>query len=264
VFQPAQSAGDATMRRVASIEELAADTRAILAQVAAACRAVMGVAAPIEEAGRMYAQLGMGSTEPDLADSAACLRAAYAQCREALALLDQGVDRLNAYLTVIVGTPADHAPQLAAASPARSTGEPWKLTGSQVEKLRRALPPPITANERGTGRKTHGRWVGTDGMERPIMSGQDELAEIANKALQRLGLRTLSVADHAEMKVAALLRQQFEATGTPQHATIVQNNEPCYGRLGCPAVLPFMLPAGCTLTVRAPNYRRTFTGGATR
>jgi hypothetical protein len=138
------------------------------------------------------------------------------------------------------------------------------LTRDQVEKLRGELPQSITATERGTGRKTHGRWVGADGVPCEIVSGQDRLSLAADATLRKLGCQGLSVADHAEMKVAVQLRQQYERTGASQHATIVQNNEPCFGRLGCPQVLPVMLPEGCSLTVYAPNYRRTFTGGATR
>jgi len=65
------------------------------------------------------------------------------------------------------------------------------------------------------------------------------------------------------MKVGARLRAEYERTGQPQHATIVQNYEPCKFWKGCAALLPVMLPQGCSLTVHAPNYRRTFTGGKT-
>jgi hypothetical protein len=41
------------------------------------------------------------------------------------------------------------------------------------------------------------------------------------------GSGPFSVSSHAEMKVAARLRAEFERTGQPQHVTIVQNNEPC-------------------------------------
>jgi hypothetical protein len=202
---------------VASIEELTAGVRAVLAQVAAARAALTGVAAPIEEAGRTYAQLGAGSAEPDLADSAACLRTAYIQCRNTVAMLDQADDRLDAYLAAIIGTPIGRTAPPAAANPAPPTGEPWRLTGDRVDKLRGELPPPITSAEWGTGRKTHGRWVGPDGVVRKIVSG--------------------------ESSVPAKARRYFAALGLAVELTSV------------------MLPEGCSLTVHAPNYRRTFTGG---
>jgi hypothetical protein len=225
---------------VASIEELAAGVREALRQIAEACAALRSVVAPVEEAGWAYAQLGNGSQRSELADAAAHLRTAYTQCRETVSTLGQATDRANAYLASITG----------------------KLTADQVETLRRELPPPIPPAERGTGRKTHGRWVGADGVPRKIVSGDDRLARAADETLRGLGYQPLAVADHAEMKIAAYLRQRHEKTGSPQHAAIVQNNEPCFGELGCGELLPVMLPEGCSLTVYAPHYRRTFTGGA--
>jgi hypothetical protein len=72
------------------------------------------------------------------------------------------------------------------------------------------------------------------------------------------------VASHAEMKVAAIIREQHTRTGQAQHATIVINNLPCEGPFGCDELLPTMLPAGCSLTVHAPSYRRRFIGGTQR
>jgi hypothetical protein len=127
---------------VASIEEVVSAVRAALAQVANARRALVNAAIPVEAAGRALVELGTGSQQPDLPDSAAHMRTAYEQCRQTVALLDQAADLANAYLAAIAGVP-DH--------------EPWKPIRNEVDKLRRELPPPITAAERGTGRKTHGR-----------------------------------------------------------------------------------------------------------
>jgi hypothetical protein len=229
------------MRIVASIEEVAAGVRATLRQVADACAALRSVVAPIEEAGRAYARLGKGSQRTDLADAAACLRAAYDQCREIVATLGQVTDRANAYL-------------------ASTTG---KLIPDQVETLRRELPPPIPAAERGTGRKTHGRWVGADGVPHEIVSGEDVLSANAVARFRSLGYRRLWIADHVEIKLAEMMCRQHNATGQPQHATLVANQVPCGGTFGCAEVLPVMLPEGCSLTVYAPQYKRTFTGGAT-
>jgi hypothetical protein len=230
---------------MASVAELASGVRAALQQVATARTALVRLVTPIEEAGHTYTQIGQGSSRPELDNAAACLRTAYGQCREIVTILDQVTALATAYLTSIIGAP-------------------WQLAGEEVENLRRELPPPITAAERGTGRKTHGRWVGEDGISRKIVSGQDAVSSLATDRLRRLGIRrTPSVATHAEMKLAAILARRHEATGRPQHASIVINHKPCFGELGCPTLLPWMLPEGCSLTVYAPHYRRTFTGGAT-
>jgi hypothetical protein len=90
------------------------------------------------------------------------------------------------------------------------------------------------------------------------------MASAAEQRLRSLGFRRrLSVATHVEMKLAAYLALRCDSTRTPQHATVVLNHTPCFGDLGCAELLPVMLPEGCSLTVHAPHYRRTFTGGAT-
>jgi hypothetical protein len=76
------------------------------------------------------------------------------------------------------------------------------------------------------------------------------------------GYPPVPAAAHAEMKLAYHLRQMRERTGRPQHVTIVVNNAVCGGPNGWGTLLPVMLPTGCSMTVHAPNYRRTFTGGA--
>jgi hypothetical protein len=238
------------MRYVASIEELVSAVRAALARTADARTALLRAASPVEAAGRALAHLGTGSRQPDLATSAALMRTAHERCQQTVALLDQATNRANVYLAAIAGTP-DH--------------EPWKPVHNEIDKLRRELPPPITAAERGTGRKTHGRWIGADGAVRPIVSGHDELSRMTIKRLRALGYRRrLTVETHAEMKVAACMAQQYDTDHAPQRATLVLNQTPCPGEFGCAELLPVMLPDGCSLTVHAPNYRRTFSGGADR
>lgn len=239
---------------MASIEDVVAGVRAVLDQFAAVRRTLVGVLTGLESAGTTYATLGEGSTQPDLGNSAAYLEHAYDVCRQVIALLDQAGDRATAYLVVIAGP--------APAEPRPVTPEPWRLTRDQVEALRRQLPDAITAEQRGTGRKTHGRWVGSDGRTRAVASGIDAQSLVTRAHLRSLGYVKLAVEDHAEMKLAAYLRTMFEKTGQPQHATIVVNNQVCWGGPSCSELLPVMLPVGCSLTVHAPNYRRTFTGGA--
>jgi hypothetical protein len=245
---------------VASVGEVAEAVRAAIAQLAAGRAAVLAALVLIEQAGHSYVQLGKGSSRPDLITATACLRTAHDQCREAIAIIDQATDHANSYLAHITGTSTPTEDPPSGNRTAQAT-EPWRLTREQVERLRGQLPLAITEDKRGTGLKTHGRWVGTDGVVAPITSGEDDWASAADAELRSRGLGQLYVANHAEMKLAAHLRSEHARTGQPQHATIVINNVPCSGIRGCGRLLPVMLPAGCSLTVHAPGYQRTYTGG---
>jgi hypothetical protein len=232
---------------VASIGEVAAGVRAALKAVVAVRAQLTAGLDPIDAAGEAYARLGDGSSQPDLPTAAAQAQQSAQQIRQAIAVLDQATAAAERYLATIVG-PAPPNEQ---------------LDTNQVDRLRRELPPPITAAERGTGRRTHGRWVGGDGVVRSVVSGKDEWSKYVDVVFDRMGESRLAVAHHAEMKVAARLRDRFDRTGEPQQATVVLNHEPCKSWKGCAALLPVLLPEGCSLTVHAPNYRRTFTGGMT-
>lgn len=225
-----------------SITELATGVRAVLDQILTTRTTVTGVVAILESAGTIYARLGEGSAQPDLTNAAAFLEHAYDECQRIVAMLDRARDHAEAFLAFLTG--------------------PWQLTDEQVDDLRRDLPEPIGPAERGTGRKTHGRWIGADGTTREIVSGMDAASKVVDDVLRSLGYARLWIAGHVEMKLAGRLCQQFEATGQQQHATIVQNNVPCPLDFGCASLLPRILPPGCSITVHAPNYRQTFNGGA--
>jgi hypothetical protein len=235
---------------VASIGEIAAGVRAALDKVAAVRARLTATLNQLQAVGEAYARLGAGSSQPDLPTAAAEAQQAAEHLRRVVATLDQATTAAERYLATIVG-------------PAPSTESPSdrQPDTNQIDRLRRELPPPITATERGTGRKTHGRWFGTDGVVRSVVSGFDEWSTHADRMFRRWAKVPFIVASHAEMKVAAQMRAEFERTGRPQRATVVLNSEPCPRKNGCAALLPVMLPEGCSLTVHAPNYRRTFTGG---
>jgi hypothetical protein len=160
---------------MASIEDVVAGVRAALDRVAMARGILTSILDSWEQTGGTYAELSAGSTQPHLGNAAAYLEHAYDQVRRIIATLDLATTHAHDYVTSIAG----------------------QLTPGQVATLRRQLPEPIKPAERGTGRKTHGRW-----------------------------------------------------------------NDVCSGDLSCEDLLPVMLPAGCSLTVHAPNDRRTFIGGA--
>jgi hypothetical protein len=250
---------------VASISEIVDGVRAALATAETARTQLLAALDAIEPASTSYAQLGQGSTQPDLPTAAASARQSADTIRQALAMVAKAIDAASAWLAGIAGN--DTAPEPTACSTSSAPADPkrpaWLLDTATVERLRDELPPPITAAEQGTGRKTHGRWVGSEGVTHTVVSGVDEWSHYADKVFKRTGPRKFFVARHAEMKLAARLRAEFERTGQPQHATVVLNFEPCKRLQGCAALLPVMLPEGCSLTVHAPNYRRTFTGGLT-
>ncbi|MGW6929571.1 DddA-like double-stranded DNA deaminase toxin [Lentzea sp. NPDC054927] len=157
----------------------------------------------------------------------------------------------------------------AARSPAPTTvpqargepGDPPVIPAERLDVLRRELPPPMKSTD--SGRKTHGRWIGPDGVAQPIVSGVDDDSRAADQRLRQLGIpmRPAKASD-VEMKVAARMVRDGMT-----HATVLINNTPCRGRLGCDTLVPIMLPDGATLTVHGVNedgtlFRKRYTGGA--
>jgi hypothetical protein len=184
---------------------------------------------------------------------------AAAAIRRTIRALDKSTDAAEAYLASIAGGASSAAPAVPVA-PSRQTAP---LRDADIDRLRDGLPPPITDIERGTGRKTHGRWVGEDGATHRVISGVDEWSQRADTFFAQWDMGPFVVASHAEMKVAARIRFEFARSGQARHVTVVLNNRPCKLRNGCERLLPVMLPDGCSLTVYAPDYRRTFTGRLT-
>jgi nucleic acid/nucleotide deaminase of polymorphic system toxin len=241
-----------------SIDDLAARIDAALVEIDTARALLVDAARSLADAGTGYATLGQTSNTGVVDAAAALLREAYTARGRALQAADGAVTALHAYLAAIGASRSTGTPpaRIGPAPPA----EPWRLPPARVDELRGELPPEITPAERGTGRKTHGRWVGADGRARPVTSGVDAASRRAEHWFRAHGLRPASVT-HAEMKIAYVLRRAAERTGQTQHASVVINNAVCSGDLSCARLLPAMLPEGSTLTVHAPRYRRTFTGG---
>ncbi|GAA3432829.1 hypothetical protein GCM10018954_024320 [Kutzneria kofuensis] len=176
----------------------------------------------------------------------------------------QGVQRYVSRLSPDVAgrasdtiTTATVSPQRPA-RPADSAGSP---SADQIERLRAELPSPVVP---GTGQKTHGRWVAQGGTAQQLVSGRDELSTKVNDQLRAQGCPWLPArtADDVELKLAALMREQGQTDPGMRHVTLVINNRPCKGDLSCDELVPVILPAGYSLTVHAPNYRKRFTGGA--
>jgi len=160
---------------VASIGEIAAAVRAALDRVAAVRAQLQATLNQLQAVGEAYARLGDGSSQPDLPTAAAEAQRAAEQLRRVVATLDQAATAAERYLATIVGPAPTQSP------PGRQPDT------NQVERLRRELPPPITAAERGTGRKTHGRWFGADGVVRSVVSGEDEWSVYGDDVFDRFG-----------------------------------------------------------------------------
>lgn len=214
--------------------------------------------AAIEEAATLVYQLAEGSNEPELPETIALYGRAREHIDTALALCDQARQHAEAYLVAIQAGDAPHttipAGQTAAPSRAEERPDPG---ADHVEELRGELPPPV---DFGKGQRTHGRWISARG-QRPqeILSCRDEQAKTVQRLLTEAGCpRRPTRTGDVEMKIAAI-----QATGGPQHTTVVLNNTPCKGDLGCDTLVPILLPKGYTMTVYGPRgYRKTFTGGA--
>jgi hypothetical protein len=92
-----------------------------------------------------------------------------------------------------------------------------------------------------------------------IVSGQAQESAEAWALLKKTDFPELGppvTLTHVETKVAVTMRRDGV-----QHADLVLNNRPCRDRYGCDTVVPVLLPEGSTLTVHAPGFRKTYTGG---
>jgi hypothetical protein len=237
---------------VGSIEELVAGIRRVRSLVGRARQAVALAELRITAAGEAFGAATTGSAVSEPAEASGHHAFAARRTAETLATLTAVVDRLDRYLEGLGATTA----------PARS-GHPASthpiapVPPERIEALRDELPETVV---RGSGQKTHGRWVGPDGVAHEIVSGRDEDSAAALQVLRTRGLPLRSepaAISHVEQKLAALM-----VRSRVRHATLVINNRPCRGPAGCDTFVPVILPNGYSLTIYAPGYRKTFTGGA--
>ncbi|MGQ0841562.1 DddA-like double-stranded DNA deaminase toxin [Actinokineospora sp.] len=214
--------------------------------------------ADLREAEERIARLAQGSSASELPQSAQLCQDARQSVEHVTRLLDQVLSIFQRYLAQIgaTGTPSPAQPN----GPTTSRPPaPVGLTAGQADVLRQRLPPPVPKPNPGR-KKTHGRWIDGHGREHELVSGEDDDSVEAWRLLQQAGMppmmEPVNVA-HVEMKLAVQMRHN-----KTQHIDVVINNRPCHGPYGCEKLLPIVLPAGYTITVHGPNYRKTFTGGA--
>ena len=162
-------------------------------------------------------------------------------------------DKFTDYLTDVAGGANTQASGTTTTSHQPRGPSPGRDRAAQ---LRDQLPARTATN-----RKTHGRWFVGDRPAQALVSGEgDTTAELAAGYLARTGDQRAAVRAHVEIKLAALIRQRWEATGQNATVTLVINNEICEGDMSCFVFIPRLLPQGCSITVVTPTGRQTFTG----
>ncbi|HEX4391505.1 MAG TPA: DddA-like double-stranded DNA deaminase toxin [Mycobacterium sp.] len=239
---------------MSTLDEVITRIRAVLELSTQARQMLTSAGEALDQANMRFTQTFTGSRSPEAKQVLASLIQGKRGVDNAYQLLGRAEANMRDYLHKIGATATGEAEQ----RPDHSAGG---VPIASIEQLRGELPPPVT---RGTGQKTHGRWIAPDGSARPAVSGRDEQAERVNEILSEMGCPTLPVvaATDVELKLAALMRDRGQADPGMRHVTIVINHRPCKGRLGCEGLVPVVLPEGYSLTVHAPNYRKRFTGGA--
>ncbi|MEU4802782.1 DddA-like double-stranded DNA deaminase toxin [Actinosynnema sp. NPDC023587] len=249
-----------------SIKDATAQLDAVLDKIDAA-RALLNLAADlIDEATAFFGAAVAGTVASDALQALAWFGEAQQGIGSSFAALTAAEDAIRAYRTQLVGEPIATGPMVGETSPrenrSRSSGEPSTVpiavTPERVEELRRQLPPPVVSS---AGQKTHGRWIDPNGNVHQEVSGKDEKSEEALRFFEeemksrRIPVTVVDV----EIKLAVHMRQQ-----AMKSVTLVINNPPCRGPMGCSALIPVVLPPGYTMTVHGPDgFRQEYKGGGT-
>jgi hypothetical protein len=134
-------------------------------------------------------------------------------------------------------------------------------TGDGTERigpLLRDLPPPVVS---GAGQKTYGRWIDPEGNVHSEVSGKDQKSEAAVRFFEEemKSRRILGTVVDVEIKLAVHMRKSGIRS-----TTLMINNLPCRGPMGCNALVPVVLPLGYTMTVYGPRgFKQQYKGGGT-
>lgn len=218
-----------------------------------------------EDAHELLQTAGAGSLQADVERSCAQFTKAVDGIREpegltsGLGTIADAIQGIVRRLELDRGAPGAPAPVRPTSPPPAppSSNAPKPGSSEHIQNIRGQLPPPVMP---GTGQRTHGQWFANDsGDTSAMVSGQGPESAKAWEMLQATDFPENGPpvsTTHVETKVAVAMREQGI-----RHATVVLNNVPCRDRYGCDTVVPVLLPEGSTLTVHAPNYRKTYTGG---
>ncbi|GAA0589255.1 hypothetical protein GCM10010174_00110 [Kutzneria viridogrisea] len=199
----------------------------------------------------------------DISDVLGMLAVARQQVDDALALCGQIRSGAEQFAAGLRGDPSGGVPASARTpAPPTSASPPW-VPPDRIAAAAAQLPPPVR-NPPPRGEpyaRTHGRLLDDEGaVESALVSGSDEDSAASRAALAALGLPPAAIQTHVEVKAVMRMRQAGRT-----HATLVVNNRPCPGPLGCDRLLPVLLEPGQTLTVHWPGGQsRTYSGRRTR
>ncbi|MFC6093297.1 DddA-like double-stranded DNA deaminase toxin [Saccharothrix lopnurensis] len=249
-----------------SIKDVAARLDAVLDKIDAARESLNVAADLIDDATTLLGSAVSGTADPDALQALAWFGEAQQGIRSPFAALKAAEDAIRAYRATLAGDSTATGPTAGVTSSqggrSPSSGAPptvpVPVTPGRIEELRRELPPSVVS---GVGQKTHGRWIDPSGRVHEEVSGKDEKSEEALRFFEeeiksrRIPVTVVDV----EIKLAAHMRKNGI-----QSATLVLNNFPCRGPMGCDALVPVVLPPGFTMTVYGPDgFRQEYKGGGT-
>jgi hypothetical protein len=249
-----------------SIKDLAAQLDAVLAKIDAARASLDTAAVLIDETTGIMGAVVSGTAAPDALQALALCAEAQQALRPPYLAMQAAEDAVRAYRANLTGDNTTTGPAAGVPSPpgdrSRSSSAPLAapvaVATERIEQLRRELPPPVVSS---TGQKTHGRWIDPKGNVHPEISGKDEKSEEALQFFEdeiksrRIPITVVDV----EIKLAAHMRKNGIRS-----ATLVINNSPCGGPMGCNALVPVVLPPGYTMTVYGPDgFKQEYKGGGT-
>ncbi|WP_147460188.1 DddA-like double-stranded DNA deaminase toxin [Actinokineospora cianjurensis] len=134
------------------------------------------------------------------------------------------------------------------ASAARS-GSSSEFPATVGHGLRVGLPPDLPRVANGVRRrpaaKTHGRWLGSDGVVREEVSGWDsKYYEAVEWFYGQPEKKVPLTAADVEVKLAVHMRNN-----KIMRVELAINNIPCVGEWGCDTLVPRILPRGYTMTI---------------
>ncbi|MFI6030715.1 DddA-like double-stranded DNA deaminase toxin [Amycolatopsis magusensis] len=251
-------------RPASDLEDVAGQVATGLARAASAGKPLADARAHLEEAIVAFKTATSGSQAPEIGQALGALREALQNVVTLEELINAATGKVKPYASsqlAVAPTPAPTTRDSGSAS-APTAPKPDPDT-TAIERLRQQLPPPVVPGRRGPGQpqqKTHGRWVDANGQEHQMVSGQDDAYNQTVDYFKTIGSRHVPQrASDVEMKLAVHMRQNGITD-----ATLVINNRPCVGPMGCDALVPVLLPKGSKMRVYGVNgFVKTYEGGGT-
>ncbi|HEX5401126.1 MAG TPA: hypothetical protein VFX16_02350 [Pseudonocardiaceae bacterium] len=147
---------------MSTLVEVITTIRAVLVLSAGVRRTLVYAGETLDRATEHFAKTLAGTRSKQAKQVIALLVEGRRSVDNANQLLGRAETSLRSYLHDI-GSSSDVGSQEPPPTPAARTPPV-----TNVEHLRSELPPPVT---RGTGQKTHGRWIAPDGSVRSVVSG---------------------------------------------------------------------------------------------